>query len=151
MDSAPSHKDWTIEDWKKVFWSGETKINHLGSDGRKWVWKKNGEGLSDRLIEGTKKFGGGSLMMWGCMIWLGMHAGLMERWMETSMSRLWIKNFKKASGFIIKPGMTLFFNRTMTPNTLEKRPNNGFETVNKLWTGLHNLQTLTPLSTFGIT
>ena len=21
----------------------------------------------DRLVEGTKKFGGGSLMMWGCM------------------------------------------------------------------------------------
>ena len=24
-------------------------------------------GLSDRLVEGTNKFGGGSLMMWGCM------------------------------------------------------------------------------------
>ena len=54
---------------KKVSWSDETKINCLGSDGRKWVWKKDGEGLSDRLVEGTKKFGGGSLMMWGCMTW----------------------------------------------------------------------------------
>src|ERR1700676_1309083 len=34
--------------------------------------KKNGEGLSDRLVEGTKKFGGGSLMMWGCMTWEGV-------------------------------------------------------------------------------
>ena len=52
-----------------VVWSDETKINRLGSDGRKWVWKKVGEGLSDRLVQGTQKFGGGSLMMWGCMLW----------------------------------------------------------------------------------
>jgi hypothetical protein len=72
LDFALSHQDWTVEDWKKVVWSDETKINRLGSDGRKWVWKKAGEGLSDRLVEGTKKFGGGSLMMWGCMLWDGV-------------------------------------------------------------------------------
>jgi transposase len=72
LDFALSHKDWTIDDWKRVFWSDETKINCLGSDGRQWVWEKNGEGLSDRLVEGTKKFGGESLMMWGCMTWEGV-------------------------------------------------------------------------------
>ena len=72
LDFAYAHKDWTLEDWKKVVWSDETKINHLGSDGHKWVWKKAGEGLSDRLVEGTVKFGGGSLMMWGCMTWQGV-------------------------------------------------------------------------------
>ena len=35
-------------------------------------WKKAGEGLSDRLIEGTLKFGGGSVMVWGCMLWKGV-------------------------------------------------------------------------------
>ena len=36
-------------------------------------------------------------------------------------------------------------------NDPKERPNNGFKTMNiKLWTGLHNLQTLTPLNTFGI-
>ncbi|OBZ72327.1 Transposable element Tcb2 transposase [Grifola frondosa] len=63
---------WTLEDWKRVIWSDETKINHLGSDGRKWVWKKSGETLSDRLVEGTLKFGEGNLMMWGCMGWDGV-------------------------------------------------------------------------------
>ena len=71
MDFAVSHQDWTVEDWKKVVWSDETKINCFGSDGRRWVWKKAGEGLSDRLVQGTRKFGGGSLMMWGCMMWEG--------------------------------------------------------------------------------
>ncbi|KAF5314417.1 hypothetical protein D9619_011833 [Psilocybe cf. subviscida] len=68
---AEVHKDWTVDDWKRVIWSDETKINRLGSDGRKWVWKKAGEGLSDRLVQGTVKFGGGSLMIWGCMFWEG--------------------------------------------------------------------------------
>ncbi|KAF8546017.1 hypothetical protein OG21DRAFT_1399366, partial [Imleria badia] len=34
--------------------------------------KKAGGGLSDRLIQGTLKFGEGSLMMWGCMTWEGV-------------------------------------------------------------------------------
>src|SRR5215472_780472 len=72
LDFAITHKDWTVEDWKKVVWSDETKINHLGSDGRKWVWKKAGEGLTDRQVEETVKFGGGSIMVWGCMLWEGV-------------------------------------------------------------------------------
>jgi len=37
LDFAIAHKDWTVEDWKKVVWSDETNINCLWSDGRKWV------------------------------------------------------------------------------------------------------------------
>ena len=71
MDFPIRHKDWTLEDWKRVVWSDETKINCLGSDDRKWVWKRVREGLSDRLVKGTVKFGGGSVMLWGCMLWDG--------------------------------------------------------------------------------
>lgn len=71
LDWAIEHQHWTLEDWKRVVWSDETKINRLGSDGRQWIWKKIGEGLSDREVEETLKFGGGSLMMWGCMSWEG--------------------------------------------------------------------------------
>jgi DDE superfamily endonuclease/Transposase len=72
LDFALAHQHWTIEDWKTVIWSDETKINRLGSDGVHWGWKKPGEGLSDRLVTGTLKFGGGSMMMWGCMLWEGV-------------------------------------------------------------------------------
>ena len=34
------------------------------------MWKKAGEGLSDR-VKGTVKFGGGSVMVQGCMFWDG--------------------------------------------------------------------------------
>jgi len=35
LDWALAHQDWTLDDWKLVVWSDKTKINHLGSDGRK--------------------------------------------------------------------------------------------------------------------
>jgi hypothetical protein len=64
---AQRHKDWTVEDWKRVIWSDETKINRFGSDGRKWCWKTPGEQLKPRHVQKTIKHGGGSLMVWGCM------------------------------------------------------------------------------------
>jgi transposase len=72
LDFAISHQEWTLEDWKRVIWSDETKINCIGSDGQKWLWNKANEGLSDQLVQGTQKHGGGSMMMWGCMSWKGI-------------------------------------------------------------------------------
>jgi transposase len=71
MHFAERHRHWTVEDWKRVIYSDETKINRLGSDGREWVWKRPGEGLSDCMVKSTLKYGGGSIMLWGCMLWEG--------------------------------------------------------------------------------
>lgn len=69
---AEKYKEWTVEDWKRVIWSDETKINRIGSDGKQWVWKQAGEGLIRREIQQTVKFGGGNIMVWGCMGWNGV-------------------------------------------------------------------------------
>jgi DDE superfamily endonuclease/Transposase len=70
---AQRHLNWTVEDWKKVMWSDETKINRIGSDGKVYVWKKKGEAPTDRTTIPTVKFGGGNnLMVWGCMGWNGV-------------------------------------------------------------------------------
>lgn len=61
------YKRWAVEQWKRVIWSDETKINLVGSDGIKWVWRRPGSALTEQHVKGTVKFGGGSLMMWGCM------------------------------------------------------------------------------------
>ncbi len=55
LDFAKAHEHWTVEDWKRVIWS----------DGRKWVWKKKGEGLSDRLVQGLEDELQESLNYWG--------------------------------------------------------------------------------------
>jgi len=70
---ARDHENWTVEDWKRVLWSDETKINRIGSDGKVYVWKKRGEPPSDRTTTPTVKHGGGNnLMVWGCMGWNGV-------------------------------------------------------------------------------
>jgi transposase len=69
---AQKYQNWTVEDWKRVLWSDETKINRLGSDGRQWVWKQKGDGLIQREVQETVKFGGGNIMVWGCMGWNGV-------------------------------------------------------------------------------
>ena len=60
---ALKYQHWTMEDWKRVIWSDETKINRIGSDGQEYVWKKKGEGLIAREVKGIVKFEGGSLMV----------------------------------------------------------------------------------------
>jgi len=70
---AKYHENWTVEDWKRVLWSDETKINRIGSDGRSYTWKQRGSPLSDRTTTPTVKHGGGNnLMVWGCMGWNGV-------------------------------------------------------------------------------
>lgn len=70
---ARNHENWTVEDWKRVLWSDETKINRIGSDGKVYVWKQRGESISDWTTTPTVKHGGGNnLMVWGCMGWNGV-------------------------------------------------------------------------------
>ena len=61
---AEKYRNYTVEDWKWVIWSDETKINIFGSDGHQYVWKKKGEPLSDKTTTPAVKFRGGNLMVW---------------------------------------------------------------------------------------
>jgi transposase len=65
---ARQYRDWTVEDWKRVIWSDESKFNVYQSDGRKYCWRRQGEPLRSHHIQPTVKYGGGSIMVWGCII-----------------------------------------------------------------------------------
>ncbi len=54
------------DDWNRIIWSDESRFRLSGSDRGFLVWRKSGERLNDRCIQSTVKFGGGSLMFWGC-------------------------------------------------------------------------------------
>ena len=60
---ALKYQNWTVEDWKRIIWSDETKINRIGSDGKQWVWKQVGQGLINSEVQGTVKFGGGNIIV----------------------------------------------------------------------------------------
>ena len=71
LEFATSHLHWTIDDWKRVIFSDETKINCFCSDGQYWCWVEKGEGLTERIVRKIVKHGGGSLMIWGCLTAFG--------------------------------------------------------------------------------
>ena len=66
LEFAKKYENWTFAEWSKVIWTDESKINLIGSDGIRYVWKKAGEGISDRDFIPTVKYGGGKLLFWGC-------------------------------------------------------------------------------------
>lgn len=69
---AKAHSQWTVDQWKPVIWSDESKFNVFGSDGRQYCWRKPGESIRDGHVQTTVKHGGGSVMVWGCMTWDGV-------------------------------------------------------------------------------
>ncbi|KAI0991949.1 hypothetical protein K3495_g16238 [Podosphaera aphanis] len=71
LDFALRHKEWTIEDWKKVVWFDKTKINRICSDGINYTWQKDKQLPNDSITIQTVKFGGGNVMIWACMTWSG--------------------------------------------------------------------------------
>lgn len=67
LQYARKYHGWTVEQWKKVVFSDETKINMWQSDGAIYTWKEPGQRDLPHNTRMTKKFGGGSLMIWSCM------------------------------------------------------------------------------------
>ena len=52
-----------------VWWDEE---NLFGSDGFKHVWQRQGEEYKDKCVMPTAKYGGGNVMVLGCMSAVGV-------------------------------------------------------------------------------
>ena len=64
---AKQFKDYTVEDWRRVVWSDETKINRLCSDGRTWVWVRDTGTIQPKQVKETVKHGGESIQVWSAI------------------------------------------------------------------------------------
>ena len=94
LDFALKHQHWTVEDWKRVIWSDKTKINRIGSNGKQWVWKGSDEGrFVDRLVRGTAKHGGGSMVVWACVGWNGV--GILAEVEGRMDAKQYVKNLEE--------------------------------------------------------
>ena len=69
---AKEHETWTIDEWKNVIWSDETAFMLVNGHGKEYCWSKQGDVLEDNQVTPTKKFGGGKVMMWGCITYEGV-------------------------------------------------------------------------------
>lgn len=64
---ALEHENKPLSFWEKILWSDESKFNLVSADGPTKVWRKSGEAYSLSCMRATVKFGGGNVMIWGCM------------------------------------------------------------------------------------
>ncbi len=57
LEWAKAHKHWTINDWKTVIFSDESKFNLFGSDGCYYCWRKPGQEFDERYVQKVIKHG----------------------------------------------------------------------------------------------
>lgn len=69
---AKEHAHWTMDDWRRVIWSDESKIDRFGSDGKIYGWKRASEQLQTKHVKQTVKHGGGNLKIWSCITFEGV-------------------------------------------------------------------------------
>lgn len=72
LQFAKEHKNWTIDDWKNVLWTDESKFELFGSHRRQYCRRKVNERYKPNCILPTTKHGGGSVMVWGCFSFDGV-------------------------------------------------------------------------------
>ncbi|KAK7605096.1 hypothetical protein V9T40_006954 [Parthenolecanium corni] len=53
--------------WQTVIFSNKSKFNLFGSDGHGYIWRKKNSELEAKNLLPTVKFGGGKVLVWGCM------------------------------------------------------------------------------------
>ena len=60
---SKKYQNWTTDDWRRVVFSDETKVNIWGSDGCKYYWSRPEDTFMPHHIDVAVKHGGGSLIM----------------------------------------------------------------------------------------
>jgi transposase len=85
--------------WNNVIFSDECKFNIFSSDGKERVWRKDGTRFLNKHLKPTVKFGGGSVMTWGCIAINGVGKlviidGIMDRFVY---HRILVENLKQSA------------------------------------------------------
>lgn len=62
-------RPWTMVQWRRVWFSDESRFLLFRHDGRIRVYRRRGERYAQRCIRQVDRFGGGSVMMWAAISW----------------------------------------------------------------------------------
>lgn len=89
---AQQHVDWSTQRWKTVLFSDESKFNLKDSDGMRRVRRPKNKRLDPKYCQGTIKYGGGNIMVWGCVSGQGIGPihhinGIMDRFQYKNILR----------------------------------------------------------------
>ncbi|KAG2191426.1 hypothetical protein INT46_007508 [Mucor plumbeus] len=56
--------DWTLDNWKRVIFTDELRVNCFNLNGGVWCWKRDNEEVQPKHTKKTRKHGGGRIMIW---------------------------------------------------------------------------------------
>lgn len=84
LEFARLHLHWTVQDWKKILFSDETRYKIFNSDGMRRVRRPINKRFHPKYVTPTIKHGKGSVFLWGCFSWGGVGPlhfidGIMDR------------------------------------------------------------------------
>jgi len=78
LQFARAHQNWTVEDWKNVAWSDESRFLMRHSDGRVSIWHKPNENMDPSCLVTTVQAAGGGIRVWGMFLGLPEHCCLKQ-------------------------------------------------------------------------
>ncbi len=70
LQFTQAQQNWTIEDWKNVAWSDESRLLLRHSDGRVRIWRKEHKSMDPSCLVSTVQAGGGGGVMVGGIFYL---------------------------------------------------------------------------------
>lgn len=90
LEFAKLQINWTVQKWKTVLFSDESKYNLKHSDGIRRVRRPKQQRLNPKYCIGTTKYGGGNILVWGCFSGQGIEPihrieEIMDRFMYTNI------------------------------------------------------------------
>ncbi len=135
------------ENWVKVLWSDETKIELFGINSTRRVWRRRNAAYDPKNTIPTVKHGGGNIMLWGCFSAKGTGQGQDNctaskgRW--TGPCTVRARALKPARALKMVCGW--LFQHDNDPNTRPRQQRSGSRrSTLRSWSGLASLQTLIP-------
>uniref|UniRef100_A0A4W5JC14 Uncharacterized protein n=1 Tax=Hucho hucho TaxID=62062 RepID=A0A4W5JC14_9TELE len=141
---ANEHLNDSEDNWVKVLWSDETKMELFGINSTRRVWRRRNAAY-DPMIP-TVKHGGGDIMLWGCFSAKG--TGQLHRikgTMDGAMYRQILGENLLHSARALKMGRGWVFQHDNDPKHTAKEQRIGSRrSTLRSWSGLASLQTLIP-------
>ena len=108
---ASGQQNDSLDDWEKVLWSDETKVELFGLNASRRIWRKPNSAYLPKSIIPPVKHGGGSLLFWGCFSAKGteqLHG--IEGTMNGAMYRQILEDHLLLSAGVLKMGRGWVFN-----------------------------------------
>ena len=66
LNFSTTHLDDPQDFWDNILWTDETKVELFGRCVSKYIWRRRNTAFHKKNIIPTVKYGGGSVMVWGC-------------------------------------------------------------------------------------